>query len=258
MAADDLVYALKDGEAVPAERNVRKVYAMQSVLIGSSGAMRYVEGGRLVPVTGGSAQDISVEYKFEDWIVDFIRERREAPNNSPKVIADALYERMRDTFKPVEIMLEYGKRDDFELGDRLLSYIVAGYANNFQNLRLFELGIEYADGRQLRYLAPFEHETAPAWANRQPKDLYLGEDEFFIRALDGREPESGIRKREWSKCVESISSKLPKLPEALQDTAASAVSLVKVEAEFNSNKVGSTVNVAVLDRVAKRSYLATF
>jgi hypothetical protein len=51
---------------------------------------------------------------------------------------------------------------------------------------------------------------------------------------------------------------LPNIPEALQDVAASAVSLVRVEAKFNPNKVGDKVNAAVIDRRAKRTYLATF
>lgn len=66
-------------------------------------------------------------------------------------------------------------------------------------------------------------------------------DEFIQRALAEQEPEAGVRKQAWSRCVDSAAAVLPNIPEALQDTVASAVSLVKVEAKFNPNKVGDTV-----------------
>lgn len=63
-----------------------------------------------------------------------------------------------------------------------MNYMVAGYANNFQGLQLFELGIEYADGKRLQYLdlAPIRHETKNEWAIGQPKDVYFGEHAFLF------------------------------------------------------------------------------
>jgi hypothetical protein len=55
-----------------------------------------------------------------------------------------------------------------------------------------------------------------------------------------------------------IDAVLPDIPEPLQDTVASAVSLVKLEAQFNPNKVGSGVTVAVIDRPGKKHYRVTF
>jgi len=261
MAADDLVYEyeLETGKATPLERGARKVYAMGSILIGSSNTMRCSCSGRLVSKDEPQESiDVSIEYKFEDWIVDFIRERRGATDSSPKVFADALYQRMLDTFKPVEIMLEYGGWKDYKPGDRLVNYLVAGYASNYKNLQLLEIGAEYMEGRRLRYLGPLQHETNSAWSMKQPKDVYFGEDECFLKALDGIEPQSGVGQREASKCLATTANLFPRMPKALRELTANAVALVKVEAEFNPNKVGTTVNAAILDRVTKRHYLATF
>jgi hypothetical protein len=96
MAADDLIYALLDGKPIPAERNVRKVFAMGNILIGTAGIMRAKQNGQLTAI-GETPQTVSIEYKFEDWIVEFIRAHRSASDNDPQVIADALNTKMRET-----------------------------------------------------------------------------------------------------------------------------------------------------------------
>lgn len=180
MAADDLVYEQEQGgEAVPSERGVRKLYAMGSVLIGSSGMMRSSCGGRLVSrEQPENSIDVSIEYKFEDWVVDFIRANRGTGDSSPKVIADALYEKMRNTFKPVEIMVEHGGWRDYNPGDRLMNYMIAGFAPNYKNLQLFEIGAEYIEGRQLHYIEPRLHETKSAWAMGIPRMSTLAKTTF--------------------------------------------------------------------------------
>lgn len=160
---------------------------------------------------------------------------------------------MRETFKPVEVFLEHGAWGDHTPGDRLVSYVVAGYPKNFKNFHLFEIGAEInSEGNGLRYLTPIQHDT------ELPKDLFFGEDEFFLRALEGIEPQARVFGHELSKCVNAVVVLFPKAPETLQVLVARAVSLVKVEAEFNPNKVGGTVHAVMLDRVAKKSQLATF
>jgi hypothetical protein len=187
------------------------------------------------------------EYKFEDWIVEFIRMHRDTPNSDPQTLADALYAKMRKTFEPVDVFLQHDEGSDYSPGDRFVTYIVAGYAKNSKNFLLFELWAEInTKGDGLRYAAPVRHQR------ELPQDLYLGEHEFILRAQQGREPESSIRQRVWFTCVDSVSSVLPNIPEALQDAIASVVSLIKVEAQFNPNKVGSTVYAAVISSVSLR------
>jgi hypothetical protein len=253
MVADDLVYYAQSSVAIPAERNVRKVFAMgNNILIGTAEIMRAVKSGQLIGV-GETPQTIAIKYKFEDWIIEFIRGQRNVPDNDPKAIANALHAKMRETFKPVEVFLEHGCWGDHSPGDRLVNYIVAGYAKNFKYFQLFEFGAEFnPEGNGLRYIVPISHET------KLPKNLFLGEDKFIQRALAEQEPEAGVRMQVWSSCVASATAVLPNIPEALQDAIASAVSLVKVEAKFNPDKVGDIVNVAVIDRRAKRHYLANF
>jgi hypothetical protein len=252
MVADDLVYRLEDGAAVPAERDVRKVFAMGSVLIGSANLMRAKQSGQ-ISVDGEISDTVSIEYKFEDWIVEFIRAQRSAPDDSAEAVANSLDAKMRETFKPVEILLEHQSWGDQGPGERLVSYVVAGYSKGFKNFQLIELGAEYnSEGNGLRYLTPIRHDT------KLPKDLFFGEDEHFVRALNGIEPQAGFRHGEMSILIDAAATLLPKAPEALQALTAYAVSLVKVEAEFNPNKIGKTVYAAILDRTARRHYLANF
>jgi hypothetical protein len=152
MAADDLVYTLKDGVAVPAERNVRKVFATGNVLIGTAGTMRAKKSGQLIAV-GETPQTVVIKYKFEDWIIEFIQRQRRASDNDPEAVANDLDAKMRETFKPVEVFLEHGGWGDHTPGDRLVNYAIAGYSKNFKNFHLFELGAEYnPEGNGLRYL----------------------------------------------------------------------------------------------------------
>src|SRR5713226_3665457 len=69
-----------------------------------------------------------------DWIVAFIRDQRRASKNSPRDIANALYEKMLETFKPVETLIENGRWGDNGPGDRIVSYVIAGYPKNFKGL----------------------------------------------------------------------------------------------------------------------------
>jgi hypothetical protein len=252
MVADDLVYRLENGVAIPAESNVRKVFAMGSVLIGTAQLMRARQRCQ-ISVDGVIRDTVSIEYKFEDWIVDFIRAQRSTPDHSPETIAESMDAKMRETFKPVDVLLEHGSWGDQSPGDRLVSYVVAGYSKGFKNFQLIELGAEYnSEGNGLRYLAPIRHDT------KLPKDLFFGEDEHFLRALDGSEPEAGVQRREMSLLIGAAATLVPKAPKALQALTAYAVSLVKVEAEFNPNKIGKVVYAAILARAAKGHYLANF
>jgi hypothetical protein len=253
MAADDLVYYPQSSVAIPAERNVRKVFEIgNNILIGTAEIMRAEESRRLV-AHGETPQTIAIKYKFEDWIIEFIKGQRHASDNDPEAVANALYAKMRETFKPVEVFLEHGRWGDYAPGDRLVTYIVAGYAKNFKNFHLFEFGAEFnPEANGLRYIAPIRHET------KLPKELYLGEDKFMLRAVAGQEPEAGVLQEAWFRYFDSATVVLPNIPEALQESVAVAVSLVKIEAKFNPDKVGDTVNVVVIDKRAKRTYVANF
>lgn len=252
MVADDLLYRLQSGAAIPAERDVRKIFAMGSILIGTAGMLRCKDREE-IRGEGKSPHTISIEYKSEDWIVEFIRAHRSAANNDPERIADALYAKMRDTFKPVEIFLEHGAWSNEGPGDRLVTYVVAGYPKNFQNFHLFELGAEInLSGNGLRYVTPLRH------PRELPFEFYLGEDEFLTRAARGSEPQATVFRNFVRDLGGTVAGVLPNTPRSLQQLVAVAVSLVKVEAQFNPDKVGATVNAAIIDRGTRKSRLATF
>jgi hypothetical protein len=124
---------------------------------------------------------------------------------------------------------------------------------DFKYLHVIEFAAEInADGNGIRYIPPSQHPT-----NIPEFNLGLGEDKFIERAIEGTEPEASVRQREWAACLKSIPSVIPNSPESLQDIIASAVSLIKVEAQFNPKKVGTTVHVVAIDKYRRRTYNVT-
>lgn len=264
MVADDLIYARRDGVAVPVE-TARKVFAFGSVLIGSAETLRVsepidadmlplmAEHYPIAPGAGEGTNPAWITYRFEDWIIEFIREQRTKAPDNPMSIAKALDSKMRHTFKFVEILLRHGRWDDWVRGARFASYVVAGYSQRFKQLELIELGIEYdsgVEGNTLKYTGPIPHDSQ--------NDLYLGEDQFFPRALQRLEPQFTSFQQKVETCFATADEKFPAVPERLRELAANLAARVKVEAQFNPTKVGATVKVAVLDRRARRHYLASF
>lgn len=234
MAADDLMYTEENGKPIPMQTGVIKVIALDKILIGSSGIM-------LCP---------PIEYEFKNWIAEFIDSQRNTADKRPNTVAEAVYTKMRATFEPIEPVVEFGKWKTHGPSERLVSYIIAGYTKNFTKPYVYELGVEVnAEGTALRYLSPL---------HRPDNDLWIGEDEFFLRALDGKEPQSSFRKSAFHEITKEVMTALPDIPEGLQDAVASVVSLIKVEAKFNPEKVGQAVNVVLLDRAAERVELAVF
>ncbi len=234
MAADDLMYSEQDGKTVPLANGVSKVFVMDNVLIGSAGILLWEP----------------LEYKLQGWIADFIEAHRSASDKRPSSVAEAIHAKMRETFEPIDPIVKQGKWKSYGPGERLVSYVIAGYTKNFTKPYFYEVGTEVnPEGSGLCYIPPVQ---------RPDNGLWLGEDKFFLRAIDGKEPQSSLWRGIFSDVVQDVANTLPNLPEALQDSVASVVGLIKVEAKFNPDKVGDTVNVAVIDRRAKRSHIANF
>jgi hypothetical protein len=234
MAADDLMYSEQEGKAIPMATGVPKVFAFDSILIGSAGI----------------AFCDPLKYKLQDWITDFIHAQRSATDKRPKAVAEAIHAKMRETFEPVDAIVKQGKWKSHGPGERLVGYVVAGYTKTFTKPYIYEVGTEVnADGCGLRYIPPI---------HRPDNDLRIGEDKFLLLAVDGKEPQSSLWHAFFDDILSGVTGTLPNLPEALQDAVASCVSLIKVEAQFNPDKVGQTVNATVIDRASRQVFFATF
>lgn len=230
MAADRLVYAVVDGQAVPRHQGFPKVFATGSnILIGSAGMM-------IIP---------EVRYHIQDWIAEFVQPQESAPAKRPDEIATALREKLRMTFQATETSPEAGGWKGYGPSEWLVSYAVAGYAGSFNRPYLFELGVQVdKDGRRLVYPPPLSH---------SPKDrFWIGEDQHLQRAIDGIDPEVSA----WMDFYPRVSfgDHLPNTPAKLKDAVARIVSLIKVEAHFNSNRVGESVLVGIVDRCQRQAY----
>jgi hypothetical protein len=234
MAADDLVYVERGGEAIPALDQVQKVVAMgENILIG----------------TCGMAWHRSIEYKFEDWIVEFIETHGGSTRgNRPSDVAAALEQKMRETLKAIESPSESGFWKTHRPGERIVNYVVAGYAESFHRPYIFEIGAEInSDSSGLKYVSPLRH-----GANNI---VWFGEDHFFRRAKNGLEPEFST----W-KSIHAVmdGGLLSQVPQSMQEHVRATVSLIKVEAQFNPKKVGSRVAVGLIDPRTRTSQMLGF
>jgi hypothetical protein len=237
LAADDLVYVEQEGQPIPAGNNFRKVCVMDNILIGTAGLMLHAD----------------IKYDVHNWINDLINENEGEPDKLPSSIAEAIHAKLKVTFKPAERLVAQGVWKGYRPGGRLVSYLVAGYAKHFKQPYVFEVGVQLnQDSDGLTYIAPLHHRKA------LPHNVRIGEDHFIERANDGLEPERSL----FTRLVEGVSvdvvRALPNIPPTLQENVACTVSLIKVEANFNPKKVGSTVKIALIDRRSKAAYSETF
>jgi hypothetical protein len=235
---DDLTYNLQDGIAIPFERNVRKIFVSDNIIIAST---NLIKGRRGNPVV--------FEYELKDWVSEFIHRKRGAPDKHPVAIAESMHEKSRRTFKPLESLLKDGIWKNQIPGDRVVSYIVAGYPKNFGELYILEFGVEFnRDGNGLVYVPPERHPNEAVW---------FGEDAAIGRFLARDQAAVNIRESYLSDCRPRISQLAPDAPESIQENMALTSSLVKLESHFYPNKVGKGVNIAAIDRSRKRCYSIT-
>jgi hypothetical protein len=231
-----LLHADHGGEAIPVLDGVQKVFvAENNILIGSAGIIILK----------------SIEYEFKTWITEFIETHHGAPSKRPSDFAAMLDQKMRETFHAEEALKKTSVWEANGPGDRIVSFAVAGYAENFNRPYLFEIGTEVnADRRSLKYVPPLKHNAQQLF--------WFGEDEFWRLAMRGLEPQASARSSFLTSIRDQIDASVPEIPVSLKDAMLSVVSLIQVEAQFNPKKVGGRVRVAVIEREKKAAFLATF
>ncbi len=237
LAADDLVYSEQDGMAVPLGHDFRKVGATDKVLIGTAGLMEMVHG--------------DFKYRAGVFSNELLDELERVSADFPSSVAERIHQKLRETFKPAESLVTEGVWKGHRPGDRLLSYLVAGYTKNFKRPYVFEIGVEInrnTDG--LTFVLPISHQKP------LPHSVRFGEDHFIERANARFEPE----RSKWESLVDgvipAVAKAFPNIPQRLQESVASTIGSVKLEAHFNPQKVGSKVNVVLIDRIG-RAVLST-
>jgi hypothetical protein len=237
LAADDLVYAEQNGMAVPRGHDFRKVGATDKILIGTAGLMEMVHD--------------NFEYRAGAFSNELLNEFERAPAALPSSVAERIHQKLREAFKPAESLVKEGVWKGHRPGDRILSYLVAGYTKNFRRPYMFETGVEINGNNDgLIFVPPISHQKP------LPRSVRFGEDHFIERANAGFEPERST----WASLVDGLSPAVaqafPTIPPRLQENVACTIGCVKLEAHFNPQKVGSKVNVVLIDRIGQ-SVLST-
>jgi hypothetical protein len=237
LAADDLVYAEHEGQALPLQRDFRKVGAINSTLIGTAGLMIHAD----------------INYDLNEWFPELLKELEAAPNGLPSLVAETIYRKLQNVFTPAEPLVARGVWKGHKPGDRLVNYVVAGYTKNFKRPYIFEIGVEINrtnDG--LTFVGPIHHQKP------LPHRVWFGEDHYFERAEKYLEPEYSIWESSANAIHPNVVRAFPHSPEPLQEAVVSMVGCIKVEGHFNADKVGSKVNVVLIDRNSRSILSAAF
>jgi hypothetical protein len=141
----------------------------------------------------------------------------------------------------LETIPESSVWETYKPRERVVTYYVAGYAESFHRPYLFEVWTEInSHGNGLIYSAEQRSGFQLFW---------LGEDKFWPRATRGEDPYASNRLHIHGECAPTFND--GGMPTSLREVVLSLTSLIKLEAKFNDQKVGSNVTVAVLDRVGK-------
>jgi hypothetical protein len=236
LAADDLVYAEREGQAIPLQRDFRKVGAINTTLIGTAGLMVHHD----------------IKYDFNDLIPE-LEKGLGATDRLPSSVADQILRKLRDVFKPAEPLVAQGVWKGYKPGDRLVNYVVAGYTKNFKRPYIFEVGVEINRSNDgLTFVEPIHHQKP------LPRRVWFGEDHYFERAEAGLEPEYAVWKSSTDANYPDVVHAFPNSAQRLQEAVACEVGCIKVEAHFNPQKVGAKVNVVLVDRNSRSVLSAAF
>ncbi len=124
-----------------------------------------------------------------------------------------------------------------------MNYVVAGYTKNFKRPYIFEIGVEINRNNDgLSFIGPIHHQKP------LPQNVRFGEDHFYERADAGLEPEHSVWESSMDAVRAEVNQDLSNVPQPLRLLVEGTVGLIKVEAHFNPQKVGSKVNVVLIDR----------
>jgi len=182
----------------PLYREFRKVGTSGSILSGTSGLM--------------IVSDSKYKYHLTEFISDVINKFESDGKGLPCAFADQIYQKFRHNFAPAEPFVRQGIIGRQQPGDRLLSYVVAGYTKNFKRPYVFELGIGVnGDNDGLIYIAPIAH------AKSLPRIVSFGEDHYCERAGQGLEPEQSALDKAIDTVFPQVITALPNIGSTLQE-----------------------------------------
>lgn len=195
----------------------------------------------------------AIKYDPNDWFPALVNELGATPNGLPSAVAETIYRKLQEVFKPAEPLVAQGVWQGYKPGDRLVNYVVAGYTKNFKRPYIFEVGVEINRNNDgLTFIGPVPHQKP------LPHSVRFGEDYHFERADAGLEPEHSV----WASSVDAVHPDLirlwPNISKPLQEALACTIGCIKVEAHFNPQKVGSKVNVVLIDRNSRSTLSAAF
>lgn len=231
LAVDSLGHYGSADRPVPAQGNFKKFAVLED---------------RFVVATVGMLYSPEIEYEFEDWVSNWVTAKLGAISpKTPYHIALSLHDQMGKTIKRLEripdsALWKFDPRFDLVV-DLLATYIVVGYDKGVPQLFKFVANID-RDKRRIDDI------FVGQWPN---KPAIFGNQEFLSKIDNpGIERDAYLRIRD---AVESHS-----LPLCAQELACDIVARVKVEAHFNNQRVGGTINAVVIERDSGRASLYSF
>jgi len=241
MAADGLEWEEQPtgDPSHPYER--RKVHAKPKIAV-CNGVLLCGEAG-MNPVRINE-KGIKVEYDFQEWIASIGANHK----SSVRQYAETIQAKFRDTFRDMDAAFKF---DEFwqswlAAAPVFISYQIAGFDGETPQVCSIVVKINRAT-RRLEYLAP-ECKT-PTWTRPGTVmyyPIFAGYHENIDEAWKLGTPQASRYAELEPSMLAAVRILLPNASPALHAVVAKAITLIRVEGQFNPEKVGGITTVGVL------------
>ena len=173
--------------------------------------------------------------------------------HDPWGAASAIAARARLDFEAIATSLRNGGFPRHGPGDKIVTYLVAGYAPGDGEPCCIDVAVKVnGDRNGLEHgeptSCPAPSSTGEVWLT------WLGEAEHHTRARQELEPEATEFAAKQQRVGKHIGTRIPGIPASLGEIAAHLAALIKVEGKHNPRRVGTRAFISVIERGTNRVF----
>jgi hypothetical protein len=241
MAADGLEWEQQPTDDPSHPYTLRKVNAEPKIAVCGGNLLCGMAGISPVRFT---ETEINVEYDFQDWIASAAINHK----GTIEEFAAALQVKLRETFRDMDAAFKLDKywQSQLAASSIFLTYEIVGFDGDTPQVCVLTVE-RNRETRKLEYPAPGC--KTPTWARPGTVVYYpipACEHKNIDEAFKTGTPQA-IRYAELEPgALAAASALLPNAPPALHAVVAKAVTLIRVESQFNPERVGGIITVGVL------------
>jgi hypothetical protein len=172
-----------------------------------------------------------------------------AGDDLPRVIANRIWTKLRDTFDPVSCFYfhtDAGRALLAENSDSPLAIVVAGFSKEYNAPQIYTIRVQFdRQNERLLYPAPEKETLASVGTAGNPVAVVLGDQDTFRAVKANEDPSIAIFHSFYSQRLETARLTLKDSSSSVQTTVAWVASFIDLEGEFDDRVRGGS-SIAVL------------